>query len=79
LEKGFEEGIMGEAKRRKEQMGEQYGQPQTSLAGSLFSKGNTEKFVKWTTRGSWVGIGLVAVAWLVIRFVGPSFGWWQVN
>jgi hypothetical protein len=70
---------MGEAKRRKEQLGEQYGKTKSTFAGLSFSKDKTEQFMKWTTRGSWIGIGLVAAAWITIRFIGPSFGWWQVN
>ncbi|MFM6437038.1 MAG: DUF2839 domain-containing protein, partial [Microcystis panniformis] len=34
---------------------------------------------KLTTRGAWIGIGVLAGVWVVIRFVGPAFGWWNVQ
>ncbi|MCG9889621.1 MAG: DUF2839 domain-containing protein [Thermosynechococcaceae cyanobacterium MS004] len=71
---------MGEAKRRKEQLGEKYGQPETSfLSGLSVGKFKPEQFVKWSTRGAWIGIGAVVVVWVVIRFIGPGFGWWEVQ
>jgi hypothetical protein len=70
---------MGEAKRRKEQLGENYGQSEPILRGLPITKKQSEQFVRWTTRGSWGGIALLVVAWIVIRFVGPAFGWWQVS
>jgi Protein of unknown function (DUF2839) len=71
---------MGEAKRRKEQLGEKYGQPEKSFLSNL-SVGNLkpEKFVQWSTRGAWIGIGAIVAIWVVIRFIGPSFGWWEVQ
>jgi Protein of unknown function (DUF2839) len=71
---------MGEAKRRKEQLGEKYGQPEKSLLSGLsIGKVQPEQFVKWSTRGAWIGIGVMVVGWIVIRFVGPGFGWWEVQ
>jgi Protein of unknown function (DUF2839) len=71
---------MGEAKRRKEQLGEKYGKPDESFLSKL-SVGNLkpEQFVRWSTRGAWIGIGAIVVLWVVIRFVGPGFGWWEVQ
>jgi hypothetical protein len=71
---------MGESKRRKEQLGEKYGQPKQSLLSGL-SIGNfkPEQFVKMSTRGAWIGIGAIVVAWVIIRFIGPGFGWWAVQ
>jgi hypothetical protein len=66
---------MGESKRRKTQLGEKYGQEKASV----FSKANSEKFVQWTTRGAWIGIFVLGGGWVVIRFIGPSFGWWHVQ
>ncbi|MCS7031335.1 MAG: DUF2839 domain-containing protein [Gloeomargarita sp. SKYG116] len=61
---------MGEAKRRQARV-----QPS--------SKANQmalwwQQFLKWTTRGTWVGIGLLVLIWVTVRFIGPSFGWWQL-
>ena len=69
---------MGEAKRRKTTLGEQYGQETRILSWVPITKIQAEQFVTWTTRGAWIGIGVMVVAWLTIRFIGPAFGWWEV-
>ncbi len=70
---------MGEAKRRKESLGENYGKEPNISPWLPVTKTQTQQFVKWSSTGAWIGIvGLIA-AWIVIRFVGPLFGWWQVN
>jgi hypothetical protein len=69
---------MGEAKRRKAAIGEKYGQEARILPWVPITKTQAELFVTWTTRGAWVGIGMMIAAWLTIRFIGPAFGWWQV-
>lgn len=70
---------MGESKRRKEALGEKYGKEQKIAAWVPFTKTQAQQFVKWTTTGAWVGIALLVFAWITIRFLGPSFGWWQLN
>jgi hypothetical protein len=73
---------MGESKRRKAQLGEKYGQEKSGfsgLSGFSFGKANSEQFVNWTTRGAWIGIFVLGGSWVIIRFIGPSFGWWQVQ
>lgn len=70
---------MGEAKRRKELLGDKYGQKPNVLPGLPVTKGQAEKFVKWSTQGAWIGIGLLVVYWITVRFLGPSLGWWQIN
>ncbi|MEH2302660.1 MAG: DUF2839 domain-containing protein [Nostoc sp.] len=69
---------MGEAKRRKTTQGETYGQETRILPWVPITKAQSELFVRWTTRGAWIGIILMAVGWATIRFIGPAFGWWQV-
>lgn len=69
---------MGEAKRRKEALGEKYGQEPTILPWMPITKSQAEQFVKWSTRGAWIGIGFLVISWITVRFIGPSFGWWQV-
>lgn len=69
---------MGEAKRRKETLGEKYGQEERILPWIPITKRQSELFVSWTTRGAWIGIGTMAAAWVTIRFIGPAFGWWQI-
>ncbi len=70
---------MGEAKRRKAALGEKYGQEVRIFPWLPITKDQGQKFVDWSTRGAWIGIGLLVASWVTIRFVGPAFGWWQVN
>jgi hypothetical protein len=70
---------MGEAKRRKDSMGEGYGKEEYLLPWLPITKTQSEQFVSWTTRGAWVGIGLLVVSWLTVRLIGPAFGWWTVQ
>lgn len=69
---------MGEAKRRKAALGDKYGQEPTILPWLPITKTQAEQFVKWTTRGAWIGIVMIIAVWLTVRFVGPAFGWWEV-
>ncbi|MEG3927997.1 DUF2839 domain-containing protein [Microcoleus sp. D3_18a_C4] len=70
---------MGEAKRRKESIGDEYGKEERIVPWLPITKTQSEDFVKWTSRGSWIGISLLVAWWIVVRFVGPSAGWWEVN
>ncbi|MBD0344810.1 MAG: DUF2839 domain-containing protein [Coleofasciculus sp. Co-bin14] len=70
---------MGEAKRRKAALGENYGKEANIFPWLPLTKSQGEQFVKWTTKGAWVGIGFLVVFWITIRFIGPIFGWWQVS
>ncbi len=70
---------MGEAKRRKAALGDKYGQDTKILPWLPISKGQSEQFVKWSTTGAWLGIGILVAYWITIRFIGPTFGWWDVN
>ena len=70
---------MGESKRRKESIGDEYGKEERIVAWLPITKTQSEDFVKWTSRGSWIGIGLLVAWWVLVRFVGPAAGWWQVN
>ena len=35
-----------------------------------------DQFYSTTIRGGWIGIGIVVLLWVVVRFVGPAAGWW---
>ena len=70
---------MGESKRRKQSIGDEYGKEQRIVAWLPITKTQSEDFVKWTSRGSWIGISLLVAWWIVVRFVGPAAGWWVVN
>lgn len=69
---------MGEAKRRKTALGEDYGKEARILPWLPITKSQSEKFVAITTRGAWIGIGIMAAIWFSVRFIGPAFGWWEV-
>lgn len=70
---------MGEAKRRKAALGQDYGKEANIFPWLPITKSQGEQFVKWTTRGAWAGIVFMIVFWLTVRLIGPAFGWWQVN
>ncbi len=75
----FQAITMGDSKRRKETLGEKYGQEANILPWVPVTKTQANQFVKWSTRGAWAGIVLLVIWWLTVRFVGPALGWWQVN
>lgn len=70
---------MGEAKRRKEKLGEDYGKQEKILPWLPVTKDQGEKFVKWTTQGAWIGIFAMIALWVTVRFIGPGFGWWDIT
>lgn len=70
---------MGDSKRRKESLGEKYGQEPNVFPWLPVTKNQAQKFVNWSTRGAWVGIGALVLYWVLVRFIGPGLGWWQVN
>ena len=35
-----------------------------------------DKFIKLSIRAGWVGIFLLILLWVVVRFIGPAAGWW---
>lgn len=69
---------MGESKRRREQLGSDYGKEEKILPWVPITKRQGDQFVAWSTRGAWIGIiGMIAL-WITVRFVGPGFGWWDI-
>lgn len=70
---------MGEAKRRKEKLGEDYGKAERILPWVPITKAQGEQFVKLTTKGAWIGIFAMFSLWITVRFIGPGFGWWDVT
>ncbi|NES71001.1 MAG: DUF2839 domain-containing protein [Okeania sp. SIO2D1] len=70
---------MGEAKRRKESLGEEYGQEARFISWLPITKSQSQKFMQLTSTGAWIGIGFLIFAWLTVRFIGPAFGWWQIE
>lgn len=70
---------MGESKRRQQTLGEEYGKEKPILPWLPLTKSQAEKIYNLTTRGAWIGIGVLVVVWVTIRFIGPAFGWWTVQ
>ncbi len=35
-----------------------------------------DQFIKLSIRTGWVGIILLILLWIVVRFIGPAAGWW---
>ncbi|MEN9871922.1 MAG: hypothetical protein RLZZ574_3549 [Cyanobacteriota bacterium] len=70
---------MGESKRRKSALGTEYGQKSDRILPWLpITKAQAEKFINITSKGAWIGIGIMIAVWLTVRFIGPAFGFWEV-
>ena len=65
---------MGDAKRRKN-----YEAPEGKRIVSWipFTTTQSSEFVRVSTQVAWLGIGLLVFGWFMVRWIGPSFGWWQ--
>ena len=37
-----------------------------------------DSLIKLTIKTSWFGIGGLVILWIVVRFIGPSAGWWTL-
>lgn len=70
---------MGESKRRKEQLGEEYGKDKPILPLIPITKKQSEQFMSWTTRGTWIAIAVTVGFWITLRFIGPGLGWWELT
>jgi Protein of unknown function (DUF2839) len=71
--------LMGEAKRRKQTTGENYGQADRIVPWLPLTAKQAQDFVTWSTRGAWFGIGGLALLWLTVRIIGPTAGWWTAQ
>ncbi|MBD2329019.1 DUF2839 domain-containing protein [Alkalinema sp. FACHB-956] len=70
---------MGDSKRRKETLGENYGKEERFLPWLPVTKAQAEQLNRITITGAWIGIGILVAGWVTIRFIGPAFGWWQLT
>jgi Protein of unknown function (DUF2839) len=70
---------MGEAKRRKQNAGDNFGQSDRIVAWLPLTVKQSQDFVAWSTRGAWFGIGGFALLWLTVRLIGPAAGWWTTE
>ncbi len=77
---------MGEARRRAQE-----GLiPRTPKSKKKVKKGDSPRIVSWlpiterqrsqfidfTIKAGWIGIGILVFIWIVVRFIGPTAGWW---
>lgn len=69
---------MGEAKRRQEALGEDYGTESNLVSWFPVKKSQLQQLYKIVMKGSWIGIFLVLLSWIVVRFMGPALGWWEL-
>jgi hypothetical protein len=67
---------MGDAKRRKET--NHNPESKRIVSWLPLTMAQSSEFVRVSTQGAWIGIGLLVFAWLMVRSIGPSFGWWQI-
>ena len=37
-----------------------------------------DDLLKLSIKASWFGIGGLVILWVVVRFIGPSLGWWTL-
>ncbi len=35
-----------------------------------------DQFFDISVKAGWVGIGVLVLIWVVVRFIGPAAGWW---
>lgn len=70
---------MGEAKRRKQQIGDDYGQETRIVPWLPFTASQASQFVKITTTGAWTGITVLVLLWIAVRLIGPAAGWWTAE
>jgi hypothetical protein len=69
---------MGDAKRRKE-TGETKPDGTRIVSWLPLTTTQSEDFVRVSTKGAWIGIGLLVFAWFTVRWFGPALGLWQIT
>ena len=75
---------MGEAKRRKNLgIPPRVSQPENNFDKSPrliswlpITQNQKENFIKLSIKSGWVGIALLILLWIIVRFIGPAAGWW---
>ncbi|MBK16421.1 MAG: hypothetical protein CMK49_00150 [Prochlorococcus sp. SP3034] len=75
---------MGEAKRRKNLgLPSKKNKDNSNIDNSPkivewlpFTTNQKNNFIKLTIKGGWIGIALLVILWVVVRFIGPTLGWW---
>ena len=73
---------MGEARRRSDkglpprQKSSDKNESPRIFSWLPITQNQKEQFYALTTKGAWIGIGVVLFIWIVVRFVGPAAGLW---
>ena len=74
---------MGEAKRRKtlglpprEVSKKEIDDSPKIINWLPITENQKDNFIKLSIRASWIGIALLILLWIVVRFIGPAAGWW---
>ena len=75
---------MGEAKRRKDlglkpkkrDLNTIVDNSPRLLSWLPITEKQKDKFIQLSIKTSWLGIGLLVFLWIIVRFIGPSLGWW---
>lgn len=70
---------MGDSKRRKETLGQEYGKESRIVPWLPITKTQANQFNQLTTIGAWVGIAALLLFWVTVRWLGPTLGWWQLS
>lgn len=70
---------MGEAKRRKKSLGEEYGKEQRVYPWLPLTKTQAKQAYDITTKGAWFGISAMVILWVTVRLIGPALGLWSVD
>ena len=69
---------MGDAKRRK--ISTQANPDGTRIVSWLpLTNTQSEDFVRVSTKGAWIGIGVLVFGWFTVRWFGPALGLWQIT
>ena len=75
---------MGEAKRRKMlglpprdvDLKKDVDDSQRLIDWLPVTENQKDYFIKFSIRAGWIGIGMLILLWIVVRFIGPAAGWW---
>ena len=73
---------MGEARRRSQQGLKSRKKRKTSdkspriVAWFPVTQLQRDQFIQFTIRGGWIGISILVLLWVTVRFIGPAAGWW---
>jgi hypothetical protein len=68
---------MGDSKRKKTTTS---GKESKRIVSWIpYTVAQSEDFVRVSTQGAWIGIGLLFFGWVTVRWIGPSLGLWQTT